>query len=68
MTDIERINQLELEVARLTNNPDNVIGGWKAWSSGCATQLKPRIQKRVDKLEKEIDALTDKIADRLGIE
>ena len=68
MTDIERINEMERQVIRLTSNPDNVCGGLKAWESGRTTYLKPRIQQRVDKLEKEIRTLTDKIADRLGIE
>jgi exonuclease VII small subunit len=55
----EQIAALEQTIARLENNPDNVIGGLKAWNSGMQTTLKPAAQRKLDKLNAELDTLYD---------
>lgn len=59
MTLAEQIQALEALAARLENNPDNIVGGLKAWNSGHATQLKPAAQRKLDKINEELDALFD---------
>ena len=44
---------------RLENNPDNVVGGLKAWNSGLTTYLKPSAQRTLDRLNAQLDALLD---------
>jgi len=57
MTRAEQIKLLETQILRLEHNPDNVIGGLKAWNSGLTTYLKPSAQHTLDRLNKELDAL-----------
>lgn len=59
MTRAEQIKLLEMQILRLEHNPDNVIGGLKAWNSGLTTYLKPSAQRTLDRLNKELDALLD---------
>jgi hypothetical protein len=59
MTKVEQIKLLEMQILRLEHNPDNVIGGLKAWNSGLTTYLKPSAQRTLDRLNKELDALLD---------
>jgi hypothetical protein len=56
---VQQIVLLEAEIIRLENNPDNVIGGLRAWNSGRKTYLKPAAQRKVDLLNKKLDALLD---------
>lgn len=59
MTKVEQIKKLELEIARIEHNPESVIGGLKAWNSGKQTFFKPSVQRALDRLNKELDALLD---------
>jgi ribosomal protein L24 len=56
---VKRIKELEKEILRIEHNPDYVVGGMKAWSSGAQTFLKPAIQKKLDKLNSQLDSLLD---------
>ena len=59
MTLIERIQHLESEALRIEQNADNVIGGAKAYYSGERTYLKPAAQRKLDKINRELNALYD---------
>jgi hypothetical protein len=59
MTTVEKIQALEAEIIRIEHNPDNVIGGLKAWNSGLTTYLKPKAQRTLDSLNAQLDALFD---------
>jgi len=59
MTRAEQIKLLKTQILRIEHNPDNVIGGLKAWNSGLTTYLKPSAQRTLDRLNKELDALLD---------
>jgi hypothetical protein len=59
MTTVEQIILLEAEILRIEHNPESVIGGLKAWNSGNKTHLKPSVQRTLDRLNKELDALLD---------
>lgn len=55
----EQIQALEMQAQRIENNPDNIIGGLSAWNSGYRTELKPAAQRKLDKINKQLDALYD---------
>jgi len=55
----DQIKEIEKQIARIETNPDNVIGGEKAFNSGMKTELKPSIQKKRDNLNKQLDQLLD---------
>lgn len=59
MTLFEQITALEAAIARIEHNPDSVIGGSKAYYSGHQTCLKPAAQRKIDSLNKQLDALLD---------
>lgn len=59
MTTAQQIQALEAAIARIEYNPDNVIGGSKAFYSGMQTFLKPAAQRKLDKLNAQLDALLD---------
>ena len=59
MTIAEQVRELEASIARIEHNPDNVVGGLKAWNSGKQTFLKPSAQRTLDKLNAQLDALLD---------
>jgi len=59
MTTVEQIKLLEAEILRIEHSPENVIGGLKAWNSGNKTFLKPSVQRTLNRLNKELDALLD---------
>lgn len=59
MTTADQIRELEMSIARIEHNPDSVIGGSKAYHSGMQTFLKPVAQRKVDKLNAQLDALLD---------
>jgi hypothetical protein len=62
MTKQEKIKEcaeIEKEILRIEANPDNVIGGMKAWNSGRTTELKPAVAKRLKALQKRLDQITD---------
>lgn len=59
MTLFEQITALEAAIARIENNPDSVIGGSRAFYSGHQTYLKPAAQRKIDSLNKQLDALLD---------
>lgn len=56
---IDQIRQAEAAMLRLEHNPDNYIGGLKAYNSGRQTFLKPAAQKKLDKLSRQLDQLLD---------
>jgi transcription antitermination factor NusG len=56
---VDRIKAIEKEILRIEHNPDYVVGGMKAWSSGAQTFLKPMVQKKLDKLNDELESLLD---------
>lgn len=59
MTRMDRINELEDAALRIQRNPDNIIGGLKAFNSGYETHLKPAAQRKLDKINSEMDVLLD---------
>ena len=59
MNKLDRIHELEKAIARMEHDYNNVIGGSAAYYSGYETQLKPAAQKKLDKLNRELDQLLD---------
>jgi hypothetical protein len=59
MTLFEQITALEAAIARIEHNPDSVIGGSRAYYSGHQTYLKPAAQRKIDSLNKQLNALLD---------
>lgn len=59
MTRYERIQQLEQAIARIEHDYNNVVGGSSAYHSGKQTCLKPAAQKKLDKLNRELNKLLD---------
>jgi hypothetical protein len=57
MTRMDRINELEAAALRIQRNPDNIIGGLKAFNSGYETHLKPAAQRKLDKINSEMSVL-----------
>ena len=59
MTLFEQITALEAAISRIEHNPDSVIGGSRAYYSGHQTYLKPAAQRKIDSLNKQLNALLD---------
>lgn len=59
MNKLDRIQELEKAIARIEHDYTNVIGGSAAYYSGKQTHLKPAAQKKLDKLNRELDQLLD---------
>jgi len=59
MTTADQIRALEIAISRIEHDATNVIGGSKAYHSGIQTFLKPSAQRKVDKLNAQLDALLD---------
>jgi hypothetical protein len=59
MNNLDRIQELEKAIARIEHDYTNVIGGSAAYHSGKQTHLKPAAQKKLDKLNRELDQLLD---------
>jgi hypothetical protein len=59
MTTAQQIQTLEAAIARIEHDPDSVIGGSKAFYSGMQTFLKPAAQRKIDSLNKKLNALYD---------
>jgi hypothetical protein len=59
MTLAEQIRALEAAITRIEHDSSNVIGGDKAYHSGAQTFLKPAAQRKLAKLNKELDQLLD---------
>jgi hypothetical protein len=57
----KQINDIELQIARIEHTAANYIGGDKAYYSGNQTFLKPAAQRKVDSLNKKLDALLDSV-------
>jgi len=57
----KKIYDIELQIARIEHNSDSYIGGAKAYYSGNQTFLKPAAQRKVDSLNKQLDALLDSV-------
>ena len=55
----EQIEALETQAARIEHDPDNFVGGSKAYYSGLQTFLKPAAQRKLDKINAQLDALFD---------
>ena len=55
----QQIHSIELQIARIEHASANYIGGDKAYHSGHQTFLKPAAQRKVDLLNKKLDALLD---------
>ena len=56
---MSKIRELERAIARIERDYSNVIGGSAAYHSGKQTHLKPAAQKKLDKLNRELDQLLD---------
>ena len=65
MTRLERIAELNKSILRIEHDYTNVVGGLKAWDSGRETELKPAAKKKLEKLTRELDQLTDEIISEL---
>jgi hypothetical protein len=59
-TDSLTIAELEHQLLRIENNPDSYMGGSKAFYSGYKTEYKPAVQRKVNKIQKILNALYDK--------
>lgn len=60
MSDLtDTIAELELQLLRIERTPDSYQGGSKAFYSGLQTFYKPAVQRKVDKLQKALNALYD---------
>jgi len=59
MTRQERIQEIEQAIARIEHDCNNVVGGSAAYYSGKQTHLKPAVQKKLDKLNRELNKLLD---------
>jgi outer membrane protein OmpA-like peptidoglycan-associated protein len=58
-TRAQQIEALEHQAFSIERNPANIIGGLKAWNSGDKTTLKPAAQRKLDKINEQLDALLD---------
>lgn len=59
MTLVDQIKALEAAITRIEHDSSNVIGGDKAYHSGAQTFFKPAAQRKLAKLNKELDRLLD---------
>lgn len=57
----KQIADLERQIAIIEHTAANYIGGDKAYYSGNQTFLKPAAQRKVDALNKQLDALLDSV-------
>jgi hypothetical protein len=57
----QQIQNIERQIALIEHNADSYIGGSKAYHSGHQTFLKPAAQRKVDSLNKQLDALLDTV-------
>ena len=57
----KQIADIERQIALIEHNADSYIGGAKAYYSGRQTFLKPAAQRKVDSLNKKLDALLDSV-------
>lgn len=57
----QQIRLIEAQIAAIEHTASNVIGGSKAYFSGAQTFLKPAAQRKVDALNKKLDALLDAV-------
>ena len=57
----KQIADIERQIALIEHNADSYIGGSKAYFSGHQTFLKPAAQRKVDSLNKKLDALLDSV-------
>lgn len=60
-TTAQQIADIERQIVVLEHNPDNYIGGSKAYFSGYQTFMKPAAQRKFDSLNKKLDALLDSV-------
>lgn len=56
---VEQINELERDLLRIEMTPDSYQGGSKAFYSGLQVAYKPTVQRKVDTLQKRLNALYD---------
>ena len=57
----KQIADIERQIALIEHNADSYIGGAQAYYSGHPTFLKPAAQRKVDSLNKKLDALLDSV-------
>ena len=57
----KQIADIERQIALIEHSADSYIGGAKAYYSGHQTFLKPAAQRKVDSLNKKLDALLDSV-------
>lgn len=58
-TRAQQIEALEHQAFSIERNPANIVGGLKAWDSGRQTTLKPAAQRKLDKINAQLEALLD---------
>lgn len=54
---MQTVADLELKISIIESNPDNYIGGAKAYNSGKETFLKDAALKKIAALNKKIDRI-----------
>jgi hypothetical protein len=60
MSDLtDTIADLERQLLRIEHTPDSYLGGSKAFYSGYRTEYKPAVQRKVNTLQKRLNALYD---------
>jgi hypothetical protein len=55
----DTIAELEKQLLRIEHTPASYLGGSKAYYSGYQTEYKPAVQRKVNTLQKRLNALYD---------
>lgn len=61
--ELSPVQEIELQIFKIENDPSNVVGGLKAWNSGRQTVLTKTAQKKLDALNSKLDKLLDDTED-----
>jgi hypothetical protein len=62
----EKIKAIELQISILERNPDNYIGGFKAYISGYQTFLKPVAERKLAALNAKLNTLYADIPEEIA--
>jgi hypothetical protein len=57
----KQIIDVERQISMIEHNASNYVGGDKAYHSGSQVCLKPAAQRKIDSLNKKLDALLDSV-------
>jgi len=57
------VQQIELDILRIETNPKSYCGGEKAYYSGNRTYFTDAAQKKIDRLNKQLEKLLDEVGE-----